>query len=145
MHYRLFNLKHKLYTNSPFWPSNQRSTSKWFLSPSGQVIEAVSFEDLSDVTLIGHDIRDFAVEPWTGYFDQRGKKIYRGDILGAFRGILYDEIDPSYEVEVVWHEGGFSCKDSQQLTWPLMPLHVENRAWKRQFIKGNIHGVEYND
>lgn len=88
--------------------------------------------------------QNFIVEPWTGYFDSRGKKIYRGDILGALNGV-HDEIDPSYETEVVWHEGGFYCKEEQISPDCWMPLDSENRAWKRHFIKGNIHNVEYND
>ena len=88
-----------------------------------------------------HDKRDFDVEPWSGYFDSRGKKIYRGDILGAFKGVN-DEIDPSYEATVIWSEGGFYCF---QNGFGDMPLEMENKVWKRHFIKGNIHGVEYND
>lgn len=85
------------------------------------------------------------MEPWTGYFDQNGKKIYRGDILGAFKGVISDEIDPSYEAEVVWREGAFYCKEPQQIPDSWMPFSIENTVWKRHFIKGNIHGVEYSD
>jgi len=100
--------------------------------------------DFHDCIVEYHDQRNFEIEPWTGYFDSHGKKIYRGDILGAFKGIN-DEIDPSYETEVVWHEGGFCCKDEQTVPDSWMPLDIENKVWKRHFVKGNVHGVEYND
>lgn len=141
---RIFSKKHNLYTNSPSWPSNQRTWSDWALSNSGEVLEMVFADGTGSCSIKEHDKRDFDVEPWSGYFDSRGKKIYRGDILGAFKGI-YDEIDPSYETEVVWHEGGFYCKEEQIAPDSWMPLDIENRAWKRHFIKGNVHGVEYAD
>lgn len=143
MHYRIFSKLHNLYTGSRFWSSNQRSFSEWAIDPSGEVIEIIYFsKDFS--TIQKHNRQNFEIEAWTGYFDRHGKKIYRGDILGSFKGI-YDEIDPSYETEVVWHEGGFYCKEEQTVPDYLMPLDIENKVWKRHFIKGNIHGVDYSD
>lgn len=145
MNFRLFSKKHGLYTNSPFWPSNQRSTSDWALSPNGEILELIYFgAQTEEASIEIHNAKDFEVEPWTGYFDGKGRKIYRGDILGSFKRI-HDEIDTSYEIEVIWYEGGFYCKEEQTVPDSWMPLDIENRAWKRHFIKGNIHGVEYSD
>jgi hypothetical protein len=141
---RIFSKSHNLYTNSPLWPSNQRTFSEWCIYPSGEICELIFADEGMSCGVQIHDQRNFIVEPWTGYFDTKGKKIYRGDILGAFKGV-HDEIDPSYETEVVWHEGGFYCKDEQTVPDSWMPLDIENRAWKRHFIKGNVHGVEYSD
>lgn len=140
MTFRLFSKLHNLYTNSPNWPSNQQICSEWGVLDDGMVLELTIFEDGSS-GFFHHDARKFEIEPWTGYFDSRGKKIYRGDILGAFKGVN-DEIDPSYEATVIWSEGGFYCF---QNGFGDMPLEMENKVWKRHFIKGNIHGVEYND
>ena len=40
---RIFSKKHNLYTNSPSWPSNQRSFSEWAISPDGKIVEIVYF------------------------------------------------------------------------------------------------------
>jgi len=141
---RIFSKVNNLYTNSPLWPSNQRSFSDWAIASCGKVVELIYFGARNDAVVQIHESKDFIAEPWTGYFDARGKKIYRGDILGAFKGI-HDEIDPSYETEVVWHEGGFYCKDEQMVPDSWMPLEMENKVWKRHFIKTTIHGVEYFD
>lgn len=144
MYFRIFSKKHNLYTNSPLWPSNQRSFSDWAIAPNGEIVELIYFgAQTEEASIEIHNARDFIVEPWSGYFDTKGKKIYRGDILGSFKAD--GEVSSSYEVEVVWHEGGFYCKDEQSVPDSWMPLDIENRAWKRHFIKGNIHGVEYDD
>lgn len=85
------------------------------------------------------DPRNFIVEPWTGYLDINGRKIFRGDILGAedWRGGKQ-----LYSGEVIWYEGTFWIQDA--LSDLKMHIDGEIRAWKRAFVKGNIHGVEYN-
>lgn len=141
MTFRLFSKSYNLYTNSPNWPSNQQPWREWCIYPSGEICELIFADEGMSCEAKIHDRRKFEIEPWTGYFDSRGKKIYRGDILGAFKGVN-DEIDDSYEATVVWSEGGFYCF---QNGFGDMPLEMENKVWKRHFIKGNIHGVEYND
>jgi len=147
LNFRLFSKTHNLYTNSRLWPSNQLTFSDFFIAPDGKVVEAIhclgqnpngKIEDF--VSLEFHDSKKFHVEPWTGYFDIRGKKIYRGDILGSFN--YRDESEASYKAEVVWEEGGFYCKEDDQKS---MPLEMDNKVWKRHIILGNIHGVEYSE
>lgn len=135
MNIRLFSKKHNLYTNSPFWPSNQQSFSDWSLLPSGEILELIYFggkiEPISQI----HDSRTFEVEPWTGYFDSTGKKIYRGDIIEC-------ESMFHFISEVTWKEGAFWLKT------------LDGHGLDRQFngylsniwtVTKNIHGVEYAD
>lgn len=138
LNFRLFSKKHNLYTNSLSWPSNQRTWSEWSITPNGQVLELILFEDGG--SSFAHYKSGFEIEPWTGYFDSAGKKIYRGDILGALNH--KDELDASYQAEVTWEEGGFYCKEDAQKS---MPLEMDNKVWKRHIILGNIHGVEFSD
>lgn len=136
MNIRLFSKKHNLYTNSPFWPSNQRSFSEWFLSPNGNVIEAVGFDGNESFTLIDYDVRDFDIEPWTGYFDKRGKKIYRGDILKISCFNL--------DYEVVWDRNRFALKalyvnyNGEIYPWPDVTA-------EHYWVVDNIHSVDYSD
>jgi hypothetical protein len=131
---RIFSKKHNLYTNSPFWPSNQRTTSEFALNCNGKVLEIVNG---GEEGVLERDSRDFIIEPWTGYFDIKGRKIYRGDILTA-------KNDPLYRQEVIWKDGSFICKslsnpDDQML------LDMDVKVWKRVEISGNIHGVDFED
>lgn len=130
---RLFSKKHNLYTNSPFWPSNQRTWSEWALTPDGQILEII--DDGSGPFVEKHDPRTFEVEAWTGYFDSAGKKIYRGDVLEMFS--MFDFVS-----EVIWKDGAFWTKalDKEGSDNQLSPYLTPH--WK---IKGNIHGAEYND
>jgi hypothetical protein len=135
---RIFSKKHNLYTNSPFWPSNQRTTSEFVLGCKGEIIELLyaGKEDDNPCILL-RDKKDFVVEPWTGYFDINGRKIYRGDILAATN-------DPSYESEVIWSEGSFVCRSTKNPNDQAI-LDMDVKVWKRVVVKGNIHGVEYSD
>lgn len=101
MNYRLFSKKHNLYTNSPLWPSNQRTWSEWVLAPNGKVIELVD-AGACGYSVINHDKRNFSIEPWTGFFDSKGQKIYLGDIvkLQCF----------NLDYEIVWHVDRFGMK-----------------------------------
>jgi hypothetical protein len=143
MKFRIFSHKQNLYTNSPFWPCNQRTWSDWAISPDGRIIELIlegraNNEEFSEsVGYQDHDPRNFSIEPWTGYFDIKGRKIYRGDILIA-------KNDPLYKQEVIWKDGSFICKslsnpDDQML------LDMDVKVWKRVEISGNIHGVDFED
>lgn len=139
---RIFSKTHNLYTNSPLWPSNQRSFSDFFVAPDGKVIEAIhclgqnpngEIEDF--VSLEFHDSKKFHVEPWTGYFDSAGKKIYRGDILEMFSMFHFVS-------EVTWKDGAFWTKalDKEGGDNQFSPYLTSH--WT---IKGNIHGVEYSE
>lgn len=136
MNFRLFSTKYNLYTNSLFWPSNQRTTSEFVLRPDGKILEIINFDNGYD-EIKEHDSRNYIVEPWTGYFDSKGKKIYRGDLLIA-------ENDPEYLAEVVWDEGCFNCKSTRD-PGNIMALHLDVKVWKRVLVYGNIHNVEYTD
>lgn len=139
---RFFSKKQGLYTNSSSWPSNQRTWSEWSLIPDGQILEIVydgtAGYDSGPISCQYHDARNFSVEPWTGYFDKHGKKIYRGDILNLHC------FDLSYEV--VWSFDRFSLKalyhghEGEIYPWPHSKDCSENYR-----VVGNIHGIEYND
>lgn len=139
MNIRLFSKKHNLYTNSPLWPSNQRSFSDWALSPSGEVIEIVSFDDeRSSSYITKHDPRTFDIEPWSGYFDSTGKKIYRGDIVR----LLCFNLD----YEVVWNFERFSLRVLYEShCGEIYPWFHSNDCEKNYGVVGNIHGVDYAD
>ena len=136
MTFRLFSLKNNLYTNSPNWPSNQRTVSEWSITPNGQVLELILFEDGG--SSFTHHKRVFEIEPWTGYLDSTGKKIYRGDLLrlDCF-GLIY---------EIDWKLDRFVMKPTFEASGEI-PDHFRDHkdiatAWS---IVGNIHCVEYND
>jgi len=136
MNFRIFSKSHNLYTNSPSWPSNQRTTSEFVLRPDGKIVEIVFSGDWG-VSIETLDSRNYIVEPWTGYFDIKGRKIYRGDILIATN-------DPSYESEVIWNEGSFVCRSTKNHDDQAL-LDMDARVWKRVVVKGNIHDAEYTD
>jgi len=79
---------------------------------------------------------NFIVEPWTGYFDKNGKKIYNGDILEQYS--IFD-----FKSKVVWKNGGF-------MMVPIDPEGIENTMGYSGILKGwtitgNIHEVEYSE
>lgn len=106
MKFRLYSHKQKLYTNDPFWPSNQRTFSEWFVSPNGEIVELVGFPDGENVwySKVIHVPQDFAVEHFTGFYDKNAKKIFQGDVL-LFMG---DFIATKYQV--IWQGNGFKIK-----------------------------------
>lgn len=133
---RIFSKTHNLYTNSPLWPSNQISTSDWFLAPNGEIVEAID-----ESALERHNPRDFNIEVWTGYFDKNNKKIYRGDII---RLSCY-----SLDYEVVWSFDRFKMKALYESAFKtddnLYPWGTHSDLATNYEIVGNIHGVEYSD
>lgn len=140
MTFRVFSHKHNLYTNSPLWLSNQRTWSEWSITPDGRILESI-FHDEGIISCQYHDKRNFSIEPWAGLFDSEGRKIYRGDILGAKKGAYNNEIDPQYSAEVIWKDAGFCTKHGNDIMW----LYDDATIWKTLFVKGNIHNAEYND
>lgn len=134
MTFRIFSHKHQLYTNSPLWPSNQRTWSEWSVTTDGQILESV-FHDEGIIGCQHHDKRNFAVEPWTGFLDLNNKKIYLGDILEM--NSMFD-----FKSEVVWKDGSFWLKalDSEGIDQEFKQLYA--KLWK---ITGNIHNVEFHD
>jgi len=134
MNFRLFSHKHRLYTNSSFWRSNQRSCSDWVITPEGNVLEIVWFNDrISPFIKVDHDKQNFSIEAWTGFFDSKGRKIYRGDILEM--ASFFD-----FKSEVIWKEGAFWLKtlDSEGFDQQFTGLY--SKDWT---ITGNIHNVEF--
>ncbi len=140
MTFRIFSHRHKLYTNSSFWPSNQRTWSEWSVTTDGQILESI-FHDEGIISCQHHDKRNFSVEPWTGFYDCQNKKIYLGDIvkLQCF----------NLDYEIVWHVDRFGMKplyqtiDSDNTT----PHHIRGQKdfsvdWR---LTNTIHNVEYND
>ena len=140
MNFRIFSRQKDIYTNSPSWSSNQRTTSEFVLSPSGGIWEIVQhppYEGENDF-VIEHDSRNFVIEPWTGYFDSKGKKIYRCDIL------LIDCYNLAYEID--WKQDRFVMKPLFEASGEI-PDHFRDHKdistnWS---IIGNIHKVEYDD
>ncbi len=137
MNFRIFSHRHKLYTNSPFWPSNQRTWSEWSVTTDGQILEIIFDETVGyDPEPVGcqyHDKRNFSIEPWTGLFDSEGKKIYCGDIL-EFK--VFELLH-----EVRWLNGEFIAHDLKNPD--MLPMNV--RTLRSHAIVGNIHNVEYCD
>lgn len=132
MNFRIFSHRHKLYTNSPLWPSNQRTWSEWALLPNGEILELID-AGACGYSIINHDKRNFSIEPWTGLFDSEGRKIYLGDIL-EFK--VFELLH-----EVRWLNGefiAFNLKNPKDL-----PFNV--RTLRHHTVIGNIHNVEYND
>ena len=134
MNFRLYSHKHQLYTNSPFWPSNQRTWSEWALSPNGDVLELVH-AGACGYSVEKHDKRNFSIEPWTGFFDANGKKIYRGDIL---------KMDSmfKFESEVTWQNGAFWLKALDAEGTDQQFDGIFSKYWT---IKDNIHNAEFSD
>lgn len=135
MNIRIYSHKHQLYTNSPLWPSNQLTCSEWALSPKGEVIEMIYGDDSGFCSVETHDKRNFAVEPWTGFFDSAGKKIYRGDIL-----VMKSMFDFVSEVE--WKNGAFWLKAIDSEGFDQQFDDALTRFWT---IEKNIHNAEYSD
>lgn len=135
MNFRLFSKIHNLYTNSPSWPSNQRTWSEFALSPSGGILEIIHFDaDNSSVQVC--DSKNYIVEAWTGFFDSAGKKIYRGDTLEMKS--VYD-----FKSEVQWRHGAFWLIPKDEHGYVSELKRTESA--KNWTISGNIHGVEYSD
>lgn len=140
MKFRIFSKQQNLYTNSPFWPSNQRTTSEFAILPTGGIVELVRqapYDEEEDFIIDHHLPRNFVIEPWTGYSDSTGKKIYRGDLLrlDCF-GLIY---------EIDWKLDRFVMKPTFE--GDELPDHFRDHkdiatSWS---VVGNIHGVEYND
>ena len=142
MDFRLFSNKHQLYTNSPSWPSNQRTWSDWALSPNGEVLEMAHDDSAGDFCFVAkHDKRDFAVEPFTGFYDCKGAKIYLGDIikLQCF----------NLDYEIMWHIDRFGMKplfDTLEIN-DGTPHHIRGQKdfsvdWR---VVNTKHGLEYCD
>jgi len=131
MNFRIFSKSHNLYTNSPFWPSNQRTTSEFVLRPDGKILEIID-SGACGASVETCDSRNYIAEPWTGYFDSAGKKIYRGDLLEfSIFGL---------KNEVKWGEGSFVLFDLTSEHCDLPMSHGKYFS-----IVGNVHGVEYSD
>lgn len=125
MNFRLFSKIQNAYTKAC-------PDADWCLGDNGDILEV----GLGGI-LIWHNKNNFEVEPYTGYRDVNGKKIYRGDILGSVDGMSM--ITP-YKATVVWREGAFMCEETDGST---MPLDLDNRIWKRHIVIGNIHGADW--
>ena len=135
MNFRLYSHKHQLYTNSPLWPSNQRTWSDWALSPNGEVLEMIHGDGSGCCSVETHDKRNFSIEPWTGFFDSAGKKIYRGDILEM-------ESMFTFRSEVEWKNGAFWLKTLDSRGTDQQFNGIFSKYWT---ITGNIHDAEFFD
>lgn len=140
MTFRIFSHRQKLYTNSPLWPSNQRTWSEWVLAPNGEIIELVD-AGACGYSVINHDKRNFSIEPFTGFYDCQNKRIYLGDIvkLQCF----------NLDYEIVWHVDRFGMKPLFETTTPHdgIPQHIRGQKdfsvdW---LVVNTKHNVEYCD
>lgn len=133
MNFRIFSKKHNLYTNDPFWPSNQHSDSEFTVSTDGEVLEIVydkSGGSCGGIYVKTHSSNDFIIEPWTGFFDSKGRRIYRGDII-SMRSMF------DFYSEVRWENGRF-------ILFPLDREGIQSDMCNPDYIKlweitGNIH------
>lgn len=136
MNFRLYSKKNKCYTNDPDFRSFcQDTTSIWTLEPDGKILELIYHPNQEDdLELKTHKSQDFVVEPWTGYFDSNGKKIYCGDIL-EMRSMF------DFKSKVVWKNGAFKLI-------PIDPEGLEEDMGRFGILKGwavtsNIHNIEF--
>ena len=89
-----------------------------------------------------HNARDFDVEPWTGYFDSKGGKIYCGDKLKLSCFNL--------DYEVVWSFDRFKLKTMYDAATKigdddLYPWGTPVDMATNYEVVGNIHDVKYSD
>ena len=136
MDYRIYSKNHGYYVNSQFWRENTSDPNERFaLTQDGRIVSfSTKGDGLYSVDYFNN--KEFIVEPWTGYFDKDGKKIYCGDILEQYS--MFD-----FKSKVVWKHGSF-------VMVPIDPEGVENTmgysgiltGW---IITGNIHEVEYSE
>lgn len=138
MTFRLYSVKNKLYTNDlDFRSFSQDSVSIWSIQPDGKILELIYYPNQEDdLNFQIHPSEDFIIEPWTGYFDKDGKKIYCGDILKM-------ESFFTFESKVIWEHGSFFMV-------PIDPEGLKNTMGHNGIldgwtITGNIHEVEYSE
>lgn len=137
MTFRIYSHRQKLYTNSPFWPLNQRTWSEWTITPDGRILEIIfdgtAGHDSDPIGCQYHDKRNFSIEPWAGLFDSEGRKIYLGDIL-EFK--VFELLH-----EVRWLNGEFIAYDLKDPN----AIHLNVKTLRQHRIIGNIHNAEYSD
>lgn len=119
MHYRLYSK-----ITNDYLPQD-----KWLIRGDGKVVDLLSkYEE------VVHDPSGFIIEPWTGYFDSNGKKVYCGDILEM--SSMFD-----FKSKVVWKNGAFKLI-------PIDPEGLEEDMGRFGILKGwvvtsNIHNIEF--
>ena len=70
-----------------------------------------------------YEVDKETIGQFTGLFDESGRAVYEGDLLGGYNDVIM----------VVWFDGGF-CESISDLVEPLKYLDVENRE-----VIGNIY------
>lgn len=124
MHYRIYNKQQCRYEDS-----------FKFVAQDGRIGETVSLGGAAK-SINYCSGQYFIVEPWTGYFDSNGKKIYCGDIL-EMRSMF------DFKSKVVWKNGAFKLI-------PIDPEGLEEDMGRFGILKGwavtgNIHDAEFLD
>jgi hypothetical protein len=116
MKYRIFSKKHNLYTDDPAWPSNQHTSSDYYVAENGEIVELVGFPHNDDgfwyyqYNVVDQD--DFVVQMYSGMNDKNNRPVYDGDIL-KFRWYSGSADKPEWhddEGEVIFENGIFNIK-----------------------------------
>ena len=130
MNYRLYSKIFKSYVDGPYWQTEVGKFSRWSITEDGKIQQVICGKD-GKYGIWMFSAKEFDIEPWTGFFDSEGQKIYRGDILRMSSFFVFKS-------EVVWKDGAFWLKALDEKG---VDCQFDGRFSKDWTIVGNIHSV----